>query len=150
MMKSVFIALHPVFCCGNHLAIRRGNSCCDQHLTSSAAAFAYASRVSIIPSALIVWSILLSLPPPSSVGKAPFDACLTSIDRRLEFAKPRDCDYTSGMTKDRTFSLDKSAPGERIAKRIARAGICSRREAEARIADGRVSVNGKTITSPAQ
>ena len=83
------------------------------------------------------------------MGKAPFDACLTSIDRRLEFAKPRDCDYTSGMTKDQNFSLDKSAPSERIAKRIARAGICSRREAEARIADGRVSVNGKTITSPA-
>ena len=53
------------------------------------------------------------------------------------------------MTKDQNFSLDKSAPSERIAKRIARAGICSRREAEARIADGRVSVNGKTITSPA-
>ncbi len=53
------------------------------------------------------------------------------------------------MTKVRNFSLDKLAPSERIAKRIARAGICSRREAEARIADGRVCVNGKTITSPA-
>lgn len=38
---------------------------------------------------------------------------------------------------------------ERIAKRIARAGICSRREAEALIEAGRVSVNGKKITSPA-
>ena len=53
------------------------------------------------------------------------------------------------MTRDQNFSLDKSAPDERIAKHIARAGLCSRREAEARIADGRVSVNGKTITSPA-
>ena len=53
------------------------------------------------------------------------------------------------MTKNQNFSLDKSAPSERIAKRIARAGLCSRREAEARIADSRVSVNGKTITSPA-
>ncbi len=53
------------------------------------------------------------------------------------------------MTKNQNFSLDKSAPSERIAKRIARAGLCSRREAEARIADGRVSVNSKTITSPA-
>ena len=39
--------------------------------------------------------------------------------------------------------------GERIAKVIARAGLASRREAEAWIAAGRVSVNGATITSPA-
>lgn len=39
--------------------------------------------------------------------------------------------------------------GERIAKAIARAGVCSRRDAEAMIAAGRVSVNGKTLTSPA-
>lgn len=39
--------------------------------------------------------------------------------------------------------------GERIAKAIARAGLCSRREAEAWIAAGRVAVNGVVITSPA-
>ncbi len=39
--------------------------------------------------------------------------------------------------------------GERIAKRIARAGICSRRDAEKRIEQGRVHVNGKVIDSPA-
>jgi 23S rRNA pseudouridine2605 synthase len=39
--------------------------------------------------------------------------------------------------------------GERIAKVIARAGLASRREAEAWIAAGRVAVNGNTITSPA-
>ena len=39
--------------------------------------------------------------------------------------------------------------GERIAKVIARAGVCSRREAERMIADGRVAVDGKTLTSPA-
>jgi 23S rRNA pseudouridine2605 synthase len=38
---------------------------------------------------------------------------------------------------------------ERIAKFIARAGLCSRREAEAWIARGRVQVNGATISSPA-
>ena len=38
---------------------------------------------------------------------------------------------------------------ERIAKRIARAGICSRRAAEQMIEDGKVSVNGEIITSPA-
>lgn len=39
--------------------------------------------------------------------------------------------------------------GDRIAKVIARAGICSRREAEKLIADGRVTVNGTVISSPA-
>ncbi len=38
---------------------------------------------------------------------------------------------------------------ERIAKVIARAGLCSRRQAEAWIAEGRVAVNGVTLTSPA-
>jgi 23S rRNA pseudouridine2605 synthase len=38
---------------------------------------------------------------------------------------------------------------ERIAKVIARAGICSRREAERRIEEGRVSVNGEVLTTPA-
>jgi len=39
--------------------------------------------------------------------------------------------------------------GERIAKIIARAGICSRRDAERLVTDGRVTVNGKTIETPA-
>jgi 23S rRNA pseudouridine2605 synthase len=39
--------------------------------------------------------------------------------------------------------------GERIAKVIARAGLASRREAEAWIAAGRVAVNGAKIASPA-
>jgi 23S rRNA pseudouridine2605 synthase len=42
---------------------------------------------------------------------------------------------------------DKS--GERIAKVMARAGLASRRQAEALITAGRVSVNGATISSPA-
>jgi 23S rRNA pseudouridine2605 synthase len=39
--------------------------------------------------------------------------------------------------------------GERIAKRLARAGVCSRREAERWIALGRVAVDGRTLTTPA-
>ncbi len=40
-------------------------------------------------------------------------------------------------------------PGERIAKVLARAGVCSRRDAERWIAEGRVKVNGRTLSSPA-
>jgi len=40
-------------------------------------------------------------------------------------------------------------PGERIAKVMARAGLASRRQAEAWIAAGRVTVNGALISSPA-
>ena len=47
---------------------------------------------------------------------------------------------------DRTET--KSA-GERIAKVMARAGLCSRREAEAWIAAGRVAVNGRVLDGPA-
>jgi len=39
--------------------------------------------------------------------------------------------------------------GERIAKVMARAGLCSRRDAERWIALGRVAVNGTVLTSPA-
>jgi 23S rRNA pseudouridine2605 synthase len=38
----------------------------------------------------------------------------------------------------------------RIAKALARAGLCSRREAELWIAQGRVSVNGEVLASPAR
>jgi 23S rRNA pseudouridine2605 synthase len=44
---------------------------------------------------------------------------------------------------------ERAKSGERVAKVMARAGLCSRREAEAWIAAGRVAVNGKTIASPA-
>jgi 23S rRNA pseudouridine2605 synthase len=47
---------------------------------------------------------------------------------------------------DKTHS---ETAGERIAKVMARAGLASRREAEAWIAAGRVSVNGAVISSPA-
>ena len=39
--------------------------------------------------------------------------------------------------------------GERIAKVIARSGVCSRRDAEKLITEGRVAVNGQQIATPA-
>ncbi|SDQ79113.1 pseudouridine synthase [Pseudovibrio sp. Tun.PSC04-5.I4] len=51
-------------------------------------------------------------------------------------------------------SPEKSEPavtvaGERIAKAMARAGLCSRRDAETWVAEGRVSVNGTVLDTPA-
>src|SRR5215831_9183650 len=43
----------------------------------------------------------------------------------------------------------KEYEGERIAKVIARAGVCSRRDAEKLISEGRVALNGEKILSPA-
>ncbi len=55
---------------------------------------------------------------------------------------PKEAAYPVAMT-------DPTPSGDRIAKVLSRAGVASRREAERMIADGRVSVNGKVIDSPA-
>ena len=51
-------------------------------------------------------------------------------------------------THMRERSAQAQAP-ERVAKVIARAGICSRRDAEKLIAEGRVTLNGKRLDTPA-
>ncbi len=58
----------------------------------------------------------------------------------------------AGSRSDRSGSATpapEAAEGERIAKRLARIGIASRRDAEELIAAGRIRVNGKVLTSPA-
>jgi 23S rRNA pseudouridine2605 synthase len=50
---------------------------------------------------------------------------------------------------DETTSAPEVRDGQRIAKVMARAGLCSRRAAESWIAAGRVAVNGRVLDSPA-
>lgn len=47
------------------------------------------------------------------------------------------------------MAQDEKPEGERIAKLLARAGVASRREVERMIADGRVSLHGKVLETPA-
>ncbi len=51
--------------------------------------------------------------------------------------------------KPERLDAEDGAKGERIAKAIARAGLCSRRDAEKWIAEGRVAVDGAVLKSPA-
>jgi 23S rRNA pseudouridine2605 synthase len=53
------------------------------------------------------------------------------------------------MSDETQAEVSEVRAGQRIAKVMARAGVCSRRDAEAWIAEGRVSVNGKVLDSPA-
>jgi 23S rRNA pseudouridine2605 synthase len=55
------------------------------------------------------------------------------------------------MTTRTASSVDAkaTAKGERIAKALSRAGVCSRRDAERLIAEGRVAVDGAVLASPA-
>ncbi|MBZ9654113.1 pseudouridine synthase [Phyllobacterium lublinensis] len=86
-----------------------------------------------------------------SFEKRSFDKKGGGGDGRSAHKGPRKSDATAPAK--RSFkSSHEVAPvedGERIAKRLARAGIASRREAETMIAAGRVSVNGKRLESPA-
>lgn len=56
---------------------------------------------------------------------------------------------SGSMPRTATPSPSGGKDGERIAKVIARAGICSRRDAERLIEEGKVTVNGEKISSPA-
>ncbi|AUG51846.1 pseudouridine synthase [Thalassospira marina] len=62
---------------------------------------------------------------------------------------PQD-DFGADAEKDAKDSAPaEELPRERIAKRIARSGVCSRRDAEQLILDGKVKLNGKRLDTPA-
>jgi 23S rRNA pseudouridine2605 synthase len=54
-----------------------------------------------------------------------------------------------GQVNNDPLNPEVGARTERIAKMLARAGLCSRRDAERWIAEGRVAVDGTVLTSPA-
>lgn len=93
-------------------------------------------------------------------GKRPFEK--RSFDKKGadggRGGRPAPRKFDGGTRDPATRSSDSRRPShdaepvddsERIAKRLARAGIASRREAETMIAAGRISVNGKVLASPA-
>ena len=61
----------------------------------------------------------------------------------------RDDGMADGRRRSGAAQSGTTHPGERIAKRIARAGLCSRRDAERLIAEGRVALGGKIVREPA-
>ena len=70
--------------------------------------------------------------------------------RTAKPGQPRPDQSKPGQKRKATpSSASEAREGERIAKVIARAGICSRRDAERLIEEGKVSVNGKVLSSPA-
>lgn len=87
-------------------------------------------------------------PAPATGAKGPDkptrrpDGERPAPDKRPRRAPP-------DKTTPRPENDEKTFSGDRIAKVMARAGVCSRRDAEKWIADGRVSVNGRRLTSPA-
>src|SRR5262245_43546022 len=95
----------------------------------------------------------LKLPPPGrrSAAQRPGDSVATSPS----YPPPHAGEGQGGEhpTPDRLRRSDPSPSGEGetngIARVMARAGLCSRRQAEEWIAAGRVAVNGGTISSPA-
>ena len=63
--------------------------------------------------------------------------------------RQRPQDARGKKTAEGPVDLRVDQPPERIAKRLARAGVASRRDAERMIEAGRIRVNGKVLTTPA-
>jgi 23S rRNA pseudouridine2605 synthase len=95
-----------------------------------------------------------AFPGKTPPGKAPRDKAARHDARKFASDdKPRGAKPATPRAKSKPAPapVEKTSAfeGERIAKAMARAGVCSRRDAEHWIAEGRVAVNGEVLTSPA-
>jgi len=88
--------------------------------------------------------------PATDAGSA-IDPAATGVNPVPEKRRPKQA-ASEPMSDDPPAAAADTVtpPGERIAKAMARAGLASRRDAEAMILAGRVSVNGETLSSPAR
>jgi 23S rRNA pseudouridine2605 synthase len=76
------------------------------------------------------------------------DRDFAPVRRRFRFREGECYGFlvSHSFSGDFVLAEDSTGAGERIAKVIARAGICSRRDAERMIDEGRVALNGETVT----
>jgi 23S rRNA pseudouridine2605 synthase len=81
--------------------------------------------------------------------KAGHNEIMTDSNPKHRGRKFRPKRLATSLPRPTTEAAQPAKSTERIAKVMARAGLASRREAEAWIAAGRVAVNGQTIVSPA-
>jgi 23S rRNA pseudouridine2605 synthase len=87
-------------------------------------------------------------PGPTKAKKDFADAAPARPPRLSRKAAPgNDGEGQTRLAKVARTSIEET--GERIAKVMARAGLCSRRDAEAWIGEGRVALNGVALTNPA-
>jgi 23S rRNA pseudouridine2605 synthase len=88
-------------------------------------------------------------PPGPTKAKKDFADAATARPPRLsrKAAPGNDGEGQTRLAKVARTSIEET--GERIAKVMARAGLCSRREAEAWIGEGRVALNGAALSNPA-
>lgn len=86
---------------------------------------------------------------PGSVNPRAHDNRAPSKRRGPQGAKKDGPKKSAAMPAPRSTTDEAGSRGERIAKVMARAGLCSRREAETWIANGRVELNGQVLTTPA-
>jgi 23S rRNA pseudouridine2605 synthase len=89
---------------------------------------------------------------PRGEGERPFRPRgeASGAERPRGPFRPRQEDRGRSGPRGDSVRTPRRPTEERVAKVIARAGLCSRRDAEAWIAEGRVAVNGEVLASPAR
>ena len=87
-------------------------------------------------------------PKPRSGGDRPFRG-RSDADRPSRRERPGEDRPQRQHDREAAPADSPEAAEKRIAKVIARAGVASRRDVEAMIAEGRVALNGEVLTSPA-